>query len=450
MKIRKRITYTFTGLFGVLILLLCLLVYFISIATQKELFFNRLDERLKITEQFFLESDGLSAEVQEKVRDNFLKTLPQEVEYLDTLDNFYVSADLKLFLPPHFLAELSQKNSLKWSKNGRQGIARIYQVKGVDFIVLVMATDEHGNAYLGKLRIILLLSFLISVVVTFFLSNYFSRNVLKPIAGKIKKANIISASNLDMRLTVYNQTDELGMLAQSFNDLLDRLQTAFELEKNFVRYASHELKNPLAVILGEAEVTLLKPRSANEYIDTIEKIKGKAEKLNMLVEYFLQLSKLDSVQLNKQKVSLEETLMEVIFNLSQAYDHVKITFNIGENGESDDFEIDADEQLIYNAIYNLIDNACKFSKSGGQVIVNLEKSRLENKIFLLIKDEGIGIEQTHIEHVFKPLYRGENAKQIDGTGIGLALVKRILDLHEFEIKLQSEPNKGTEFVIFFS
>lgn len=449
MKIRKRITYTFTTLFGVLILSLCLLVYFMSLTTQKRLFFNRLDERLKITEQFFLESETFSETVREKVRSNFLKTLPYEIEFADTLQHFDLADTLKVWLPPNFLSNLSQTGSLEWSQKERQGIARIYNVRGVDFVVFVIAKDESGMAYLARLRIILLISFLISIFVTFFLSNYFSRKVLKPIAGKIKKANAISASNLDMRLTVYNKNDELGMLALSFNNLLDRLQTAFELEKNFVRYASHELKNPLAVILGEAEVILLKSRTPNEYVDTIEKIKQKAEKLNMLVEHFLQLSKLESMQLSGQKILLDEVLMDVIFTISQHYPEVRVVFNMGDYGNSDDFEISADQQLMYNAFYNIIDNACKFSKTGQEVVVDLNKSADNGRIILVIKDEGIGIDKDQINHIFKPLYRGTNARDVDGTGIGLALVKRIIDLHDIDIDVYSEMGKGTTFTLTF-
>lgn len=447
MKIRKKITYTFTALFAVLILTLCLMVYFISNATHEQLFFDRLNERLKITEQFFLESEAFSTEVREKVRGNFLKTLPDELEFVDTLNHFNPPAHLNSKLPPDFVSNLVIERELEWSHDKMQGIARIYEVNETEFVVIVVATDEDGNAYIASLKIILLLSFLLMVILTYILSNYFSINVLKPIAEKIKKANMISATNLDTRLTVFNQNDELGMLALSFNNLLDRLQTAFELEKNFVRYASHELKNPLAVILGEAEVSLLKSRSVNEYVDTIEKIKSKAEKLNKLVDHFLQLSKLESILLKGKKVLLDEVLIDIIFAISQEYDQVEIVFNIGENGETDDFEIEADPQLMHNALYNIIDNACKFSINGGEVVVDLVKSARDHKTRISIKDQGIGIEAAQLQHIFKPLYRGANSKAIEGTGIGLALVKRIIDLHGGEIQVYSNPTEGTEFVI---
>lgn len=445
MKIRNRIAYTFTALFGGLIFILCLIVYIISSSTKDQLFYNRLDERLKITEEFFLESDSFTEEVRQKVRANFLKTLPQEIEYADTLAGFNAPAELQPLLPANFLQDLSTEKPLLWKKEERQGIAKIYNFAQQSFVVIVVATDEYGNAYLKRLRFILLISCLVSLIVIYFLSNFFSKKVLKPIAGKINKANKISASNLDLRLTVYNENDELGMLASSFNSLLDRLQEAFELEKNFVRYASHEMKNPLAVILGEAEVTLLKARTSNEYIATIEKIKAQAEKLNKLVEHFLQLSKLDSAKLKKDTVLLDELMMEVSFELAQQYDTIRVTFNIAENTASNDFEINGDYQLLYNAVSNVVENACKFSADGQEVVIELSKQQQQTVI--QVKDKGLGIEAEHINQIFEPLYRGANVQEIEGTGIGLALVKRIVELHNGYINVASTVGRGTIFTI---
>ncbi len=449
MKIRNRITYTFTALFGGLIFAICVIVYVVTERSREALFYNQLDERLKITEVFFLESDAFDENMREKVRANFLKTLPSEIEFLDSLQNFSTPDSLHAKLPNDFVTQLKANGSLQWSDDKEQGIARIYVVNEIEYVVFVIAEDEYGHAYLGKLKFILVISFLTAVILTYFLSYYFSKKVLKPIAGKINKANKISATNLDLRLTVHNPNDELGMLALSFNGLLDRLQTAFEVEKNFVRYASHEIKNPLAVILGEAEVALLKTRTANEYLTTIEKIKKRAEKLNSLVDHFLQLSKLESGQMHAQKMPLDELLMEILFDLSQHYNDIQTTFSMSEEGDSDDFVIDADRQLMYTALYNLVENACKFSAPGSEVIIDLSHHVADHKITLLIRDQGMGIEEAHMPHIFKPLYRGANAHHVEGTGIGLALVKRILDLHGGTIEVFSEVGQGTEFKVQF-
>lgn len=445
MKIRNRISYTFTALFGVLTLGLCVLIYLVSSATLNEMFYNRVDRRLEITEDFFLEKGKFSEPLKESVQQKFLKTLPQEIEYVDTLSNFSIPSSIKNRVPLDLKSSLKNQNEISWEKSGFQGIARVYTVDKIDYVVLVAAFDKDGSAYLIELKSILALSFVFSLLIIFVLSKYLSRNVLKPIAGKIKKANTISASNLDMRLTVHNEKDELGMLALSFNNLLDRLQTSFELEKNFVRYASHEIKNPLAAILGEAEVTLLKERSSKEYIDSIDKIMVTAGKLNQLVEHFLNLSKMDSAKLRLKKTGVDSVLMDITFSLSQVYKTVDVQFDIEENSTSEDYEYLADEQLLHNALYNIVENACKYSSDNSTISIDLCKK--DGKIQITTTDSGIGIPEDEISHIFEPLYRAQNVQNEEGAGIGLSLVKRIIELHEGEIHVQSVVGKGTVFTI---
>ncbi len=448
MKIRKRITYTFTGLFGLIVLILCVIIFLISANSRSNLFFDQLERRLKITEKFFLESDNLSHEIQNKLRDKFLKTLPEEIEYAHEIKSFQenMPADARRIVPQNILSKLSESEPYEWTSDSYQGIAQIFNISGEKYVVLVIAHDEYGHQYLNQLKIILISSFILCLVITYLVSHYFSGKVLKPISEKIKKANKISANNLDLRLTVYNKHDELGMLALSFNNLLDRLQNAFELQKNFVRYASHELKNPLAVILGEAEITLMQQRSQNEYISTIQKIKSKAERLNLLVDQFLKLSQLEKLPLKKERITLDELLMDVIFNVSQTRpDNINIDFNLKNNGDNRPLTGDAD--LLYNAFFNLIENAVKFTPDGGDILIEQSAAEGSDKTQVLIKDQGIGISEKDLESIFEPLYRGNNAHSIEGTGIGLALVHKIIQLHGGTIDINSELGKGSEFTI---
>jgi len=450
MKIRKRITIAFTTLFGVLIIALCLFVYFLSSNSRQTVFFDRLNERVEVTEEFFLESENLSLEVKQKVRNKFLQTLPRELEFVSETTKFNATISKRLagLIPPDFLAQMQTTKNLQWNHGQAQGVATMYSKNGKNYIVLVIAEDSYGHQYLRKLAAILIISSLITLLGAYFLSAYFARQVLKPIAEKINRANQISASELDLRLTVYNENDELGMLAKSFNSLLDRLQESIELEKNFVRYASHEMKNPLAVILGESEVALLSERTKNEYIETIEKIKRKAEKLNNLVEHFLQLSRMESSQLKKKPLSLDELIVEIIFELSQSKaDNVELQFNIDDDLEASDLEITADRLLINKALYNLVQNALKFSGEEGRVTVGLHASKKEGFIELTVEDLGHGIETDDLKHIYKPLFRGNNTNQVPGTGIGLALVKKIIDLHDGTISVISSPGKGTKFTV---
>lgn len=450
MKIRKRITVTFMTLFGLLIVILCVVVYFISASSQETVFFNRLENRVKVTEEFFLESDVLSEDVKRKVRNQFLQTLPNEIEFVAEINNFDKRAPkhVKSLVPEDFIGPLKKNKTVQWKSGDKQGVANVYRKAGKEYVVLVIAEDTYGRESLNKLRMILIIASIVAIVSAYFLSSYFSRQVLRPIAEKINKANRISASNLDLRLTVYNENDELGMLAKSFNSLLDRLQESIELEKNFVRYASHELKNPLAVIMGESEVALLTERTKNEYIETIEKIKDKADKLNNLVEHFLQLSRMEAEQLKRKPINIDEVLVEIIFDLSQSKsEQVELQFHVDDTLDTNDLEINADRLLISKVFFNLIQNALKFSREQGMVTVTLQPSSEKGKIEVIVEDQGEGIAEENLKHIYKPLYRGDNTNQVSGTGIGLALVKKIIDLHNAEIEVSSQRDKGTRFTV---
>jgi len=189
-------------------------------------------------------------------------------------------------------------------------------------------------------------------------------------------------------------------------------------------------------------------RTKNEYIETIAKIKDKAERLNNLVEHFLQLSRMEAAQLKKKAVNIDELIVEIIFELSQSKpDQVDLQFNVDDELESDDLEINADRLLISKALFNLIQNALKFSGEKGRVAVGLHASKKDGMIRITVDDSGQGIETQDLKHIYKPLYRGNNSTQFEGTGIGLALVKKIIDLHEGTIEVTSQPGRGTMFTI---
>lgn len=425
-------------------------VFFVAQKAQEDVFFDRLDERVKVTEEFFLENETLSDEVKRKVRNQFLQTLPKEVEYVQQLDEFpsIIPSSVQKELPENILATLKKQRSIQWAQGQKQGRATVYRKNKKDFVVVVIAEDSYGHRFLEQLALILIIASLIAIISSLVMSAYFSRKVLRPIAEKIEKANQISASQLDLRLTVYNESDELGMLAKSFNKLLDRLQESIELEKNFVRYASHELKNPLAVILGESEVALMSSRTENEYIKTIEKIKAKADNLNDLIDHFLQLSRLESSQLTYQHVNIDELLVEIILELSQNNSDVApIEFEVDANLTSENLVVSAERMLLSKAFFNLIENAMKFSQHDSQVKVSLMSGEKENTILVHIEDSGQGIPSEDLEHIFTPLFRGNNTTEVSGTGIGLALVKKVLTLHDAPIHVHSELNKGTRFTV---
>jgi signal transduction histidine kinase len=451
MKVRKRITIAFTGIYSSIVVPLCIVIYLTAQNNRKDIFFNLLNERVEITEQFFLESDKLSDELRDQMRNSFLQTLPNEIEYIEEERAFdrNLPDSVRQMLPGDFRTDqLDVQEDISWSINKKQGVAKKYRIGSYNYIVVVIAEDVYGHAYIKQLGYILLIALFLTITMAFVLSNYFARQILKPIAGKINKANRISAKNLDLRLTVYNEKDELGMLAISFNNLLDRLEGAFELEKNFIKYASHEIKNPLTVIIGESELALAKERSINEYIEALEIIRSTAFSLNGFISNFLELSKLDNDKIAFAPVRIDELILDAM-SISNEYSDkdLSVKLEIQETLSEEELTVNANEFFVKNALDNLIHNARKFSHDGGEIQIILQKTN--GRLRLKIKDKGIGIPEDDIPLIFNPLYRGGNAKDVKGTGLGLALTKKIMDLHNFEIHIDSTVGEGTSFSIDF-
>jgi signal transduction histidine kinase len=273
-----------------------------------------------------------------------------------------------------------------------------------------------------------------------------ARRALLPISKKINKANTIGATNLHQRLNVHNPNDELGEMAIAFNMLLNRLESSFEAQKAFIRNASHEIRNPLTAIMGEAEITNSKIRSTEEYQKSISTILSEAETLNSTVNNLLLLSKVaaNEENINYHPITFNDLLIEIkgSFDFLNPKNH--IILNIDNGGIN--YSISGNENLLKTAIINLFDNACKFS-SNKEVLVDLKRDK--NWLLLIIKDNGIGIEKKDIEEILTPFYRGNNALKIKGSGIGLSLSSKIVNLHQGILKIQSQIGSGTEIQVFF-
>jgi len=449
MKIRNRLSSVFTISVVLILLAMSVLVYSVSATARKNDFYNRLKERVNITEQLFLEKDRLSTAMLENIRERFLHTLPSEVEVvkpLHTIGTVPIDSLCNL-VPGTALRQLLAEGYAEFQLGNVQGVAQAYHFDGREWAVVVTAIDAYGIAQTRTLRYILLIGGLIGSIAFFVSSRMLARQALKPIAIKIRKAQGIGAANLDQRLNVSNKNDELGQLAIAFNGLLDRLQHAFELQRNFVRNASHELRNPLTSIIGEAEVAIEKERSQEEYRASLTSIAREAHRLNLLVNQFLQLTRTatEGSQQLRESIRLDELVLEAKLELdkNRPDNRVRLDFN----NLPDDPELltrQGDASLLRVALVNVLDNAVKFS---GNKEVLVELSHHSQRIRVTIHDQGIGIPANEQEQIFQPLYRAENARSFEGSGVGLSMVQRIVELHDGSISITSDRGAGTRVSI---
>jgi signal transduction histidine kinase len=245
-----------------------------------------------------------------------------------------------------------------------------------------------------------------------------------------------------MRIPLPPNKDELYALSQNINNLLDRIEYAIEREKQFTSDASHELRTPLAVIKGTMEVLIRKPRNQVEYEDKINFCISEVDRLNKMIDQLLLLARFENQKqnINNESVYLNAVLLDQLTRFSEKIAIKKITIN---SDFSSDFYVYSDAYLVSIIIGNLISNAIKYSNNSGKISIKL--SQHSDTILFTIIDNGIGISQTDLEKVFYSFYRADslNSSNIKGTGLGLSIVKRLCELLNITISIESELNIGT-------
>tara|TARA_B110000037_G_scaffold41972_1_gene51830 strand:- start:7394 stop:8740 length:1347 start_codon:yes stop_codon:yes gene_type:complete len=444
MKISTRLSLTVSIIVSAIFLVFSLVIYKFSSEHRQNVFKERLKQRVLITEKLFLEKDSFSPKELETITDQFLHTLPEETEAVINFDDETILIYQEKY-GTDLWKKISSEETVYFNLKKTAGMSRIFKIKGHNYLVVVTALDNIGLENLAFLKTLLILLALIGIPVisaSSFIMNY---RAFLPLSEKIEKANTISATNFNQRLMVYDSGDEIDQLAIAFNNLLDRLEASFNSQKSFIRNASHEIKNPLTAIMGEAEITVSKTRTSDQYIESLNIVLAQAERLNITLNNLLQLSNISSNEGEFKLVKIN--IQDLLFKIKSDYNFInpenKIVIPVIK---LDDKTVFGNEQLLKSAITNLIDNACKFS-ANQEVLINF--SVLKPMLNLYISDNGIGISEEDKELILSPFYRGKNALKIKGSGVGLALASKIISIHKGTLQIDSKLDTGTNITVSF-
>lgn len=271
---------------------------------------------------------------------------------------------------------------------------------------------------------------------------FITRLSLKRIDTFSQKVETITEKNLNERLDEKSVENELKPLAWSFNTMLGRIEESFEKQRRFLADASHDLRTPASVIKSHCDVTLGKRRTAVEYIETLETIKQAAEKMGKLIAKILEVARLDSKAyvLDMSDVNLMELINTIIKSLQPKIDEKSLKINLS----GDEFPLIGDKLKLYELLSNIMENAVNYNREGGTININLS-SQLEEAI-ISVTDTGIGISKDEMEKIFDRFYRIDKSRGlVEGSGLGLPIVKAIVEAHAGHIDVESEEEKGTTF-----
>ncbi len=418
-------------------------IYFFFSLYRKGEFNNRLKQRVEVTEKMFLEKDNFSEQTFVTIQQQFLNKLPEETEEVVELTDVYRGQLMQTY-PEDFLYNLVQNKEAFFQTGNVQGAGRVFHVNGKDYLVLLTAVDSLGMRLMEHFLTIIFIGLAVCILAMTIVGHLIAGYILSPIVQKIKRANSISAKNLHERLIVKNPDDELGQLAIAFNNLLDRVASAFEIQKSFIDSASHEIRNPLTTIMGEAEYALQRTRTPEEYEHSLKIVSEEADRLNSLVNSLLKLSGISgkdtSIQI--EILSVHDVIKSSLEKLTSLNPGQKIELKLNANENT---FISGNIHLLETALINLMDNACKFS-FNKPVTVSLLLTP-EGFVTICISDQGIGIPEQDLPKLTEPFHRANNARKIDGIGIGIPLTAKIIDLHKGSLQFKSQLARGTEVTI---
>ena len=279
---------------------------------------------------------------------------------------------------------------------------------------------------------------LIGGVVTYFISGH----ALRPIREFSDKIEEVQAQNLAASRIEENKVKELNQLSVSYNKMLERLSDAFEIQRQFTANAAHELRTPLSLMQVQLDLynSTRHPDNDADTLQTIKMVTEQNGRLSKMVKTLLDMSELQTVG-RDDEIMVDALVDEVLADL----DPLAQEKNIKLTGKCKNITMVGSDILIYRLVYNLVENAIKYNHSGGQVTVTAY--RKEKHVYLSVEDTGNGIPEELRERVFEPFFRVDKSRsrELGGVGLGLALVREIVRVHDGSIAVRSNPSGGTVF-----
>jgi len=320
---------------------------------------------------------------------------------------------------------------------------------GPGYRLILFRDLDRVESQLQTMRRSMLLALLPLILISAIAGYLLAGRVLSPVDRIADRARQVQVTGLEARLEVENPGDEFGRLTTVLNDLLARLEKAFEQQKQFLADAAHELRTPVAAVRAQADVTLLRVRTTGEYEAAIRSILGQTEYLSKIVDDLLFMARADASQVPLRKEPLD--LMEVVDDTCRSLFPVAQKKGVVLDWEfGGEIGAMADAHLVRRAVSNLVTNAVRHTPRDGIVSVRVAAS--EKGASIEVSDSGIGIADEAIPHLFDRFFRGEHYPgEIgdEGIGLGLAIVKAIMNLHHGAATARNSPRGGSIFSLEF-
>lgn len=453
MKIRLKFAVLFAGIVSGLLIVSMVVTYLFFAAHRRDDYKERLYQQAIYQYNSFVDSSEITQE-------SFTKVLLNTPSALNEIQALYVNSEMKvifsypnngvLFPDTALLQQARLHGSTFFNTGEREGIV----LNGVDknrkpIFLAISAFDKYGKRKQHNLLITLAVVCAAGILVTAFFALFFIKQIDKPIRKLNREIQFITGSNLHDRISIPRGFAELEKLTTSFNKMLDRLNHAFILQRNFVHHASHELRTPLAIMLSQTEAALGRDLSVPEMKAVLQSLKEDQQAMIALTNSLLLLSQFETTRFSSQwpLVRLDEIVYDSIAAIKKLYPDVKVNVTYNQLPEYEHFlSVHGNEVLLRSAISNLLKNAYTYS-SDQKIQVDLGEDNGNCEV--AITNSGESVPEADRDKLFVPFFRSHNSEKKKGYGLGLSIVDRIARLHKGKVVYESPDENSNRFILLF-
>lgn len=447
-KIALNLSIAFSLLFGIVMLI----VYISFSDFRKEEFRERFSQRLDFTVRFISKSKNFEEEAPvffDEDEDNVLLNEKIIIFNKDKKLIYSTDKDKSISWSSEFLKKLDEQKTIYEERTNPDIYGALRTINGENYYILTYAEDINGEAKLAYLKYLLITAYIISTLVIGFLSYYFMGKFLSPLEKLNKEISKITAHKLTAQIPLKNSYDEIDVLAQSFNTMVKRLNDAFQSQKDFTSSASHEIRTPITRMAFRLENLIQLEKHSPETLASLKQIQQDVYQLSDLTNSLLLLSKFDKENIQEifEEVRIDEAIFDAYAKVEKSFPDLKIDFQISEATSEDALlTVNGIKSLLEIVFINLFKNVAMYSSDQLMEVV-LDETDSETSVKVISKGKTISGEEQ--QKLFEAFMRGNNSQNTSGSGLGLRIVKRILEYHNASIQYSAPKEDENWFTVCF-
>ncbi|WP_276877518.1 ATP-binding protein [Chryseobacterium joostei] len=452
MSLKRKIALTISIAFSLLFGMVMAVIYLSFNDFRRDEFKERFRQRLEFTSHFISKSKDFEEEAPVFFNENSDNILLNEKILIFNEEKELIYSTIKdrnVTWDSAMLKELDKKKIIYTEKTVPEIYAALRNINGENYYILTSALDTNGKSKLSYLKYLLITAYVMSTLLIGFFSYYFVEKFLRPLEDLNKEISEVTAHKLTTQIPVQNSSDEISVLAKSFNTMIGRLDDVFQSQKDFTASASHEIRTPITRMAFQLENLIKFEEHSPETLSSLQQIQRDVYQLSDLTNSLLLLTKFDkeNIQSIYEEVRIDEVIFEAFEGVEKSYPDLKLDFLITEDTSENAFlTIGGIQSLLVIVFINLFKNAAVYSDDTEVKVLITETN--EN-LSVEVISHGDTISEEEQAKLFEAFTRGNNAQNISGSGLGLRIVKRILEYHDAEIIYSSPSAYMNKFTIIF-